>query len=98
MHRPTIGAITVGLFGIAAVLWLIAPEHESTAALACVRVGIVMGVLWLAQPQLVMLPRWIALTILGAMAVVAWRPKALLFALPVLVLLAVMRPRWGRRP
>ena len=37
--------------------------------------------------------RWMVITITCALAIVCWRPKALLFALPVLVLLAVMRPR-----
>jgi hypothetical protein len=98
MHRPTIGVITVGLFVVGFVLWMIEPQGDHTAALACVRVGIIMAVLWLALPQLVTLPRWLMLTVIGAVAVVCFRPKALLFALPVLVVLAVMRPRWGSKP
>jgi hypothetical protein len=97
MHRPTIGAITVALFVIALVLWMVEPQGDNTLALACVRVGIIMGVLWLALPQLLLLPRWIVLIVVGAVAVVCFKPKALLFALPVLVLLAVMRPRWGSK-
>ncbi len=75
MHRPTIGAITVALFAIGLVLWVVEPSRESTLALACVRVGILMAVLWLAQPQLVTLPRWMMLVVVGTVAVVAWRPE-----------------------
>ncbi len=97
MHRPTIGAITVALFAIGGGLWVIAPSSGAAVALACIRVGILLAVLWLAQPQLVTLPRWMVITITCALAIVCWRPKALLFALPVLVLLAVMRPRMRSR-
>src|ERR1700722_3580624 len=96
MQRGTVGAIALALLIVGLAMLALDPSRESAFALAAVRVGIVMAVLWLAWPQLVVLPRWIMLTLLGAVAVCVWRPKALLFALPVLVILAVMRPRWGR--
>jgi len=95
MQRATIGAISLTLFVVALVLWVTDPSSSAGLGPACVRVGILLAVVWLAHPQLVTLPRWLTITIVGALAVVCWKPKALLFALPVLVILAVMRPRWG---
>ena len=95
MQRRTVGSIAALLLVIGLTMLAIEPSRDSTFALAAIRVGIVMAVLWLAWPQLVSLPRWMMFTLLGAAAVVSWRPKALLFALPVLVILAVLRRRWG---
>ena len=74
MQRPLIGAITGTLLAIGLGLWIVEPGHDSTLGLASIRVGIVMGVLWLAWPQLVVLPRWIMLTLVGAVAVVSCAP------------------------
>jgi hypothetical protein len=98
MQRTALGTIALILFVAAAGLWILEPSRSSPAAGACVRIGTVLLALWLALPQLAMLPRWMMFLFFGAAAVVCYNPKALLFALPVLVLVAVLRPRLGRPP
>jgi hypothetical protein len=98
MHRPTVGAIASVLLGSTAVLWLWPPDWQIYAMLlaACTRLGLLMGVIWLAHPQLARLPAGLFEGLLVVVLVVAVRPKLLLFAAPLLVaLLAVwaMRPR-----
>ena len=57
------------------------------------RIGGVMALVWLAQPQLARMPRWLLAIILGVLLLVMWRPKILLAALPAFFLLWLLRPR-----
>ncbi len=59
----------------------------------CWRVAFILALLWLALPQLRLLPRWMFYTIGGALAVVVWRPKLIFFVAPALVLAWMLRSR-----
>ena len=64
---------------------------------ACVRMGALTTALWMAWDDLQRLPRWILSTTLVALALVALRPKLFLVLVPLIVVLAIMRPRFGQR-
>jgi len=90
MHRPTIALLAILLLGFGLL-----PREQPDDALAgaCLRVGMVMAILWFAQPQLKGLPRWlIAVLIVGALIAVRW-PRALILLVPVAAVLWLLRPR-----
>ncbi len=91
MHRPTLGLIAALLLGLSVFVQLRCPEAGIAGPL--LRVGLVVGALWLAHPQLRLLPKWMIAVLLGTLLLVSWRPKILWFALPVLILLVILRPR-----
>jgi hypothetical protein len=93
MHRPTLGAITILLLAIGLYYQWAYPQGERPLASACLRVGVVMAALWLAQPQLALLPRWLLIVVMVALGIVAWRPQVLWVALPVVLVLWLLRPR-----
>jgi hypothetical protein len=64
---------------------------------ACLRPAIVMGLLWLALPQLSELPRWLTIAAVIAGLIVVWRPRALLLVVPVLAAMWLLRPRRSNR-
>jgi hypothetical protein len=92
MHRPTIGIITIVLLATAAVLAVFPPENEALMP-ACLRVGLVMAALWMAQPELVRLPPWLMAGAVVVILVTALRPRLFLVAVVVLVAVAILRPR-----
>ncbi len=96
MHRPTVGWIAILLFLSALLLRVWFPGDVSLAD-ACLRPAIVMGLLWLALPQLSELPRWLTIAVVIAGLIVMWRPKALLLVVPVLAALWLLRPRRPKR-
>jgi hypothetical protein len=93
MHRQKIGLAALVLLAIALYCRVAQPQGGEYLEGASWRVGAVLGALWLAYPQLSLLPRWLLATLLAAMVVISWRPKALLIVLPVLAALALLRPR-----
>jgi hypothetical protein len=99
MHRPTIGLLAIVLLGTALTLAIV-PSHVSAhqALLgACVKVGAVLGALWLAHPQLMRLPRWMA-TAAGITAVVAAvKPRILFVAVPLLLAVWSLMPGAAKR-
>ena len=97
MHRPTVGIIAVVLLASAAALWVWPLDWDGYDALlgACVRIGAVMAAIWLAHPQLVKLPLWLPEAVVVVAIVVALRPKLIIVALPLILLLLWLRPRKG---
>jgi hypothetical protein len=95
MNRWLIGAISVVLLTVGALLavWPIAGDYDAAFQGACVRLGILMGAIWLAYPQARRIPPWIALAVLAAVAAIAIRPKhAAFIALPLLALYLALHP------
>jgi hypothetical protein len=86
MRRHLAGIIALVLVGLAGVVCLYPPlEDYRAAAFVALRVGIVMGVLWLAWPDLNRLPRWAWFALpIGLIALIYARP-IVVYALPVLV-------------
>jgi len=93
MHRPTIGVIAIVLL---AAGFLLRDPSQATLSAACLRVGMVMGLLWLAHPQLERLPLWA--TVVGvvlALAILRW-PKLVVIVLPLALVLWLLKPRAQR--
>jgi len=63
---------------------------------ACLRVGLMMALWWFAYPQVKNVPRWLAVTGGILLFVVILRPKLIVLAIPVLIVLWLLRPRVRR--
>lgn len=88
MHRPTIGIIALALLAAAGAsrVWGFGGEVLQGA---CLRVGLVMAMLWLALPQARQLKSKLLLAALAALfAVVAFRPRMLPVLLKVVPIFA----------
>ena len=100
LHRPTIGAVAVLLLlgSVALAVWY--PSEASQLWMsACLRVGLVMGLLWLAYPQLSQLRPWLIAVIVAivfAGLLLARQPRVLLIAVAILVVIMRFRPRSAR--
>lgn len=95
MHRPTVGIIAILLLATWAALWIWPLTWSGNHALqgACLRVGIVMGAIWIAQPQLQRVPGWMV-TLGTIMAIfVALQPRRLVVFVPLLIVFYFLRPR-----
>ncbi|MBI1904401.1 MAG: hypothetical protein HYS13_25170 [Planctomycetia bacterium] len=95
MHRPTLGIIALVLL-LSGVGLLFAPaEGASVWSDALLRVGILMGVLWLAHPDLKGFPGWLLLAggllFLAAAFFVVRKPSAVALLAAVVILLVKLR-------
>jgi hypothetical protein len=102
MRRPAIGIIAIVLLASSAALLIwrhVQPAEDWRYALmgATVRVGVIMGVVWLAYDELKRLPGWIWGTFPVLLVILAVRPRYLLIAVPIVIALAILKPRLGPR-
>jgi hypothetical protein len=101
MRRHATGVIALVLLVLAAWFFVSPPTgpvgQELQAAFA--RIGVVMAVIWLAYDQLKRVPGWLLWTLPVFVVVLAFRPRYLLILVPVVIALAILRPRVrpGRR-
>lgn len=96
MRRHAVGLITLLLLLTGAVLWIWSPDSEGAAQmamLACLKVGVLMGVLWIAYRDVERLPAWLLATFPVLLAILAIRPRWFVFLLPLVIALAILRPR-----
>lgn len=100
MNRSLLGLIALGL--LLGGVWVQFSSGESgvkSAASAGVRIGLVLGALWLALPQITEMfaktPRWLLLAGVIVVAVVAINPMLLWFAAPVLIAVWLLNSRFG---
>ena len=95
MHRPTVGLIALVCLAAAAWLWWFPLTWQGSAALqgATTRIGLVMGAIWLALPQLSRIPGWILQLVAATALIVAVRPKFAIVAIPVLLAYLILRPK-----
>ncbi len=99
MRRHAIGIIALLCLVGAVVFWFYPPREawQIQAKAACWRGGTLAALLWLAFDQLQRLPGWLLGLLLTSVAIIAIRPKTALLAVPLLIVLAILRPRFGRR-
>ncbi|MBW3541680.1 MAG: hypothetical protein KY476_15535 [Planctomycetes bacterium] len=118
VNRPLTGVISLVLLGAWVVLWVVrgdpgdatgaAGENDSTVRMwqgACLRVGLLMGALWLALPSKNREAAWANFSLpmlalfVGIVVAVAMRPR---IAIPLLIVLGlaalIIRPRAKERP
>lgn len=98
MHRPTIGIITLLLLAAIPALHYSLPVDEARLWVSgCLRVGLIMGGLWLAHPQLVKIPHKVLLFFfLGFFALMVFiikQPRAIALLAAIAIFLAWFRPR-----
>jgi len=98
MHRPTVGIISLVLLLSCAALWIFSPPWDITEPLkgATLRLGLMMGALWLALPQLEGVPGWMLKMVSASAMIIAVRPRAALLLLPLLLVYLITRPRHKR--
>ncbi len=100
MRQTTLGILAAVLVTGAIYFSLWPPESEGLRTWvlpACVRMGALTAALWVAWGDLQRLPGWILGTTLLALVLVAFRPRLFLFLIPLIIVLAVIRPRIGQR-
>jgi hypothetical protein len=66
------------------------------------RIGLVLGIIWLAIPNVVMLagriPGWLVATTFVGILIILWQRHAIFVVGPILVALWVLGPRWFGKP
>ena len=95
MHRPTVGIIALLLLAAAGAVHFFSPDRQALLA-ACLRVGMVMAVLWLALPDAKKPVNWAVMgPLLGLVVAFFLLPKPLKIALVLLspFLLALLWPQ-----
>ena len=99
MRRHLIGIIALSLLVGAVAFWIWPPRGSWQGQLeaACWRVGALAAVIWLAYDQVKRMPGWLLGLLLAFLVIVALRPRVALLAIPIIVALAILRPRFGRR-
>ena len=99
MRRRAIGLIAIVLLVIAVVLQIGQWQDPNAADLesACLRIGAVMAVIWLAYAHLHRVPAWAWFTLPVFLVALARRPQWLLFLVPLAIALALLRPKPSSR-
>lgn len=95
MHRPTIALIAVVLLAVG--FFTHGQSDDDVISGACLRVGAMMGILWLAEPQLRNLSHGMVAAVGAGLLVVMRWPKLMVVALPFAALLWLLKRR-PRRP
>ena len=71
-RRPIIGLLSIGLLIAAAFLLLVRGGNDLVLGSACLRVGLLLGAVWLAYPQVSRIPPWMFGTILVSLMSVSY--------------------------
>ncbi len=92
-RRQVIGLYALALLTVAAVHLFVQPSGYAWRPLvaACVRVGVMLFLVWLAYPDLKQSPPWLWASVLAAAVLVAWRPRLAAILIPVAVVIQVLR-------
>ena len=98
MRRHILGIMSLLLIAGAVFFWAWPPQNAAAQQFeaACWRLGALTSILWLAYKDVRRLPAWAGLVLLGFVVVVAIRPRLFLVAIPVILALAILRPRIGK--
>jgi hypothetical protein len=94
MQRHILGIVTIIVLAVGVVKYA---GDDAAVAGACLRIGAVLGLLWLAMPQLRDVPVWILGAVGVVLLVVLRWPKLLWAVLPIAIALWLLRPRGVRR-
>jgi hypothetical protein len=99
MNRTSLGLLAIALVVIGGITLTRGPADANSAGFAggCIRVGIVLGALWLALPQILKFlsktPKWLLVAGLIGVIVCAVKPLLLVAVIPLLGLLWFLGPR-----
>jgi hypothetical protein len=98
VNRSLVGALAAACCGVGAALWFGWPDQEAFAA-GCLRVGLLLGAVWLALPTKTRPAAWAsispAVVVVVVLALLLVRQLRVFIPLLVVVTLAalVLRPR-----
>ena len=83
----------------AAVSWIRPPQGAWGAMVQSgfCRGGVLAAVVWLAFPDVRRMPGWLWSVLLAILVVVVIRPRMVFLAVPIIVVLAILKPRVGKR-
>jgi hypothetical protein len=102
IRRHLLGISGLVLMIVGAAGWVMEPTGAAAAfgQGVLLKVGIVLGLFWLAYPQVVRFPRWLAGAIFMTGIALAVRPRAVaalarasLLLVPILPIVWLLRPR-----
>ncbi len=98
-RKAGILALVLLAVGLGLQWWPGGVESYEGLSAACIRIGAVTGVLWLALPEAGRpINRWLLLGVALVALVVVLRPRLILVALLALAAIAILRPRAPRSP
>lgn len=94
MRRHAFGIFAL-IFVIAGVYFALQPPRETTQWFygVLLRVGLVLGALWLAYPELSRVPPWLFGVLAVAIGIVMVRPRLIIIVAPAVVAIWILRPR-----
>jgi len=97
MNRLALGIVSIALVAIGLIAQLQYPSEGAAFAGACIRVGLVLGALWLALPQISYVwkktPRWLLVVAAVALVFCVINPWYFVAAVPVLAGLWFLGPK-----
>lgn len=85
-RRVLIGWIALGTLGAGIATWMFPGVFANSHVVigAFLRIGTIMSILWLAYPDLKVIPSWAWTTIILASLIIAVRPRAAFVLLPLM--------------
>ena len=107
--RPLVGIVSLGFLAGAVVVWWVDPSGQwaEGAFGTMIRVGVVVGCLWLALPGRfgsragTKISPSLFVIVIAAVAVICWRPRLVLLVIPLLAAISfvavVLKPRSTQR-
>ncbi len=99
MHRPTVGlsAVVLLLLGGFFSFWPSAGISVNFGN-ACLRIGLIVGLIWFAQPQLKRYPAWLLpMSFVSLLIGLRW-PKLLLWLILAAIVMYVIDPHKRGKP
>jgi hypothetical protein len=99
VRRHLIGIVALMLLLGAVVFWIWPPQGAWSGELeaACWRGGALASILWLAYTDLRRMPAWFWLSLPVLAVILALRPRRFLYVIPIIIVLAILKPRARRR-
>ncbi len=99
MRRHLIGIIALLLCVGAVYFKFYPPEGGFLVGVesACYRAGALAAVIWLAYGEIHRMPVWFWVSLPLLVIVLAKWPKRLVYLIPIIILLAILKPRVGKR-
>ncbi len=101
IRRHLVGLVSLALLAGAVwyIFWPPAGNSDWQVQLeaACWRLGALLAVLWLAWPQVCRIPPWLVGSVVAPLVILAVKPKLIVLAVPIIIALAILKPRFGRK-
>ncbi|MCC7084130.1 MAG: hypothetical protein IT427_03875 [Pirellulales bacterium] len=94
--RSAVGSIAIALLVIGGAAIAFGIGDGAQFGGPCLRVGVLMALVWLAHPQLRQMPPWLPIAAIALALVLAFRPKLFPIGLIIVVALWFLRPRRGK--